>query len=328
MLNLFIIESMFSENAELVFDPSTKSEKIKSSGPEGTTVSSTPYFVPGIDMDNISNIISQLISDFGDIPIKIHLIDPNYRIRFFYTEKGKEEYEKLLKLIKEFEMETHCCSFEEFLKTYSFIVEDDYIFASYKTYKDNYEYVAYLDGILDLNRYYIHGCSTVDDILNYISPLNIFKGPDLREYQTTNGQSQFEDKKVINKMINDGILQLSYLIDAGCLEAENFIQREIPSWVLQVENLFMKLVIYHNELFPRKLNFGPSDNSNGKKMQEYFCESGKYRQLIVQCMCLTVYNYNKLNGKQLPSLESYNMFIVFKNKDFLQFLTISEDIEL
>ena len=125
-------------------------------------------------------------------------------------------------------------------------------------------------------------------------------------------------------MINDGIFHLAYLIDAGCLDSENFIQRNIPSWTLQVENLFMKLVIYHNELFPRKLDFGPNDNSDGKKMQEYFCESGKYRQIIVQCMCLTIYNFNKINGKELPSLENYNMFAIFKDKNFLQFLKINE----
>jgi hypothetical protein len=304
-VHLFIFESLFSETFELHFE----NQEIESSSPK---------FVLGINLDNLEIAINDLKRQFTTMNIKIYLIDPKNRINNYYTPKGIEEYSKISNLIKTFDISVHYCDWEEFNKNLIYNPDDEYIFATQKSFSSLYDMVAYCDSTLDINRFYISNLNKIEDVINCQSPLDIFSIADMRQVVSNRGDVQFENQEEIRGLLRSGYIHLKYLILVGFLDGEKFVQQKAPSWIFNVENLFIKLIIYHNEMFPNKLNFGNNDTSSGKTIQEHFNESSEYRKVIVQSMCLTFYNF-LLQRNLITPIEITQLWIFFKEGKFDSF---------
>ena len=261
-VHLFIFESLFSETFELHFE----NQEIDSSSPK---------FIPGMNLDNLKKAKELLIKQFTTTNIQIYLIDPKNRINTYYTPEGQEENEKISILIETFNISTHYCDWEEFNKNLIYNPDDEYVFATLKSFPSLYDMAAYCDSTLDINRFYISNLDKIEDVINCQSPLDIFSCADMRQAVTSRGDKQLENREEISNLLHDGYVHLKYLIIAGFLDGEKFVQNKVPSWSFNVENLFIKLIIYHNEMFPSKLNFGNGDTSSGKTIQEHFNESAE-----------------------------------------------------
>jgi hypothetical protein len=187
---------------------------------------------------------------------------------------------------------------------------------------------AYCETLIpcDINRFYIDNCQDVSHVVKAKALFNIFTPFDVsntltaKKLKSKKFEAPEKNIEVIEFLIQEGFEIAKYYIRAGFLDGERFIQDDIPSWALNMENTICKLIILQNGFLPIIPDFGTSTLdmiTSGKTTQEKFNESSLYRQQITRALCLTIYHYLKTyKGKILPPLDSLQLY-----KNFLDLET-------
>ena len=306
-IKIYIINSLFYENSNVEMY-------------NGEFLSTNQVFIPTVNFSELSLLSEKIKKIFTSLEnVEIHLIDKNNRIKYYYTEEGREQYEIFLNNISE-NIYIHSCDWEDYNKTIVYSSEDEYIFATVNSYRNKYEFALNIDGLFDINRFYIHDMKKLSDIYNIkkcASPLNLFLNENnYNERFTSRNDLQEIDEEAIKWLLSNGIEHCKYCIIAGFLDNERFVQNKIPSWVLNVETFYMKGTIYHNELFPKILFFSEEDTSHGKTIQEKFLESAKYRYDITRKMIEYLYYYCNYKNNDFV----INNFDEFKNLNIYDYM--------
>jgi len=306
---VYIIDSMFYENSDVVSS-------------KGIYEYTIEKFVPTIDYSELPTIFEQLELYYNS-KVEIHLVDVKNSIKHYYTDDGKKEFEVFSEAIKNKNVYVHSDTWSKFYKTIPFNLNDQYIFATSKKFINKYQMSLEYNLLTNLNFFYVNNMKSIKDIISLkkcTSPFNIYQDLsllNLKENKTLRGDFQEIDFDSLKWLLNQGVEQTELCVKAGCLEKERFIQKRVPSWVLNPESYFMKGVIYHFSLLPLQ-------NSNPVTLitnQDLFIESSEYRYNIVLNMCYTLYSYclmiqknKKYDGERIPEVLSENYF--FKKNIF------------
>ena len=304
-IKVYIIDSMFFEysNIQMI---------------DGEYSLTSQEFISTVDFSELSILEDEIKSSFKNLKddqlnVEIHLIDKNNRIKYYYTDEGKEQFNIFSKNIKN-NIFIHSCDWEDYNKNMVYLDEDEYIFSTTKTFRNKYEFALNIDGLFHINRFYIHDMKSLLDICNINkckSPLNIYVNLNkdkIYNMYTSRDDLQEIDNEAISWLLINGIEHCKNCVIAGFLKKERFVQNRVPSWTLNVESFYMKGVIYHEKLFPKVLFFSSEDTSHGKTIQEKFLESADYRYKITIKMAEYLYFYCKFISNNEFTLSSMNQF--------------------
>lgn len=283
---VFIIESANREIFETEFENG-----------EIQNISSSTY-VEHLNIDNFQEMNDIVSTKFSDDVVTV-FVDENYQVKYYYTEQGEEEYEKIQALEAETDIVQVCRSnWMEFLPSFGGLDDTaNYVFVSSKNFKNVYDMANFLQLPINNNCYYIWNCKDIREAVNAESYYNIFSSTKRKDQIDTLGNEVKIDYSAINWIVEQGVSQIKLMIKAGLLNKEPYIQAFIDQWALNPHSYFSKGIITEYGLKPKPPTEGDAKILKGLTIVEQFNRSLEYRYLIVDIMSKILCKYGFEFGK-------------------------------
>lgn len=280
----------------------------------GRTKFTTPEFVPCLNMNDLQRLIEQFNERFGT-EVFIHFVDPNLKIRYYYTPEGRAYFNILhdIRSNEDFKNVTfHDCQWYEMRDDIEINQDNDYHIVSFDdSFECSYDFLNFLELKVYNNVYIKYGIKSLMEIIDAKCPYNVFGAPD--EFLTTMGEPAEQDHDALMWIIENGVRTVQAHIKAGFLAKERYVQVAVPCWTLNVESHFIKGIILEYEIFPPKKIMYSKRVCIGKTIQEKFTESAEYRYLITDTICRVLsqlgINYGKLSEVRYPHLVDFERLL-------------------
>lgn len=257
-----------------------------------------PQLNINMNLDSYDSMITEVSSKFKTNVVTI-FVDQQYQIKYYYSNEGQKELEKLNKLKENSANHFKNANWHEFFVDFVGIdesFENHYIFATSKNFKDAYYMSNFLSLPFTLNSYYIWNVSDISQVVEAKSYYNVFSVIPKKLQLNSLGENVVVDSVSLNNLIKIAVIQTQSLMKAGFLKNEAFIQSWVDNWCLNPESIFIKGVILEYELTPK----APVDDSKilkGLTIREQFNESSQYRYDILDIMCRCLCKYGLEFGK-------------------------------
>jgi hypothetical protein len=285
-----------------IIDGISHEKHIKTLSEDGRHDSTTPNFVPNLNIFDYGLMVANLMR-FGDVinrsDINVHFVDERLKRDQFYTDEGKLFFEELLKLVQNPFVHFHDCNWVDFSSNLVLDSMKNYFFITPLTFMTDYHFFNYLGINLSSNYYIYHGAKSLLDCKNARCPINIFDNVNPNTALDTYGRSLYVNQTHIMYILDSAVKQTRYLINAGFLTRQRFVQVAVPAWCLNVRSPFIHGVILQNNILPEYKVMFSEKLCTGKTTQEKFNESSEYRYTITDLMCKTLaefaINFNKVS---------------------------------
>lgn len=278
-------------------------EKFENVYVDGIIDDFTVEFKERIDMSNFNEkimILRQSFLEKYDVHIdEIHLMDNNYTINHYYTEKGRKHFNDLKTAVEnqgENLFINDANTYEEFEKM-NFSNDRAHFIADYETFSDEFHFMDNISKCFDNNIFIFWGLRKIEDILSAKCYYDPFSGKKIAISRDCFGMDIFHNPNSIQCFFEFALTQTHYLIEAGFMNRERFVQKAIPAWALNINScMFSRGVILRYGLFPRSSYTTDGNIEYRFEVMEMFCESADYRYQITDAMLKIVVKLSKNLG--------------------------------
>ncbi len=243
-------------------------------------------FVEKINMDHIKeNILTIklfMMENYRTENFTFSFVDENYRINFYYTQRGKDFFNSLSTFIRDEnnngEVEFNDCKVRDFFETFEMNKNTAYFIASYDSYEHEYHFCNFLNIPLDSNIFTIYRIRNFLEILNSKCNYDLFSAQSIDESLDCFERQRHMNLRAVKNVIKRGIIQLEIFKSTGFLDFSEFIFLKIPAFALNIEcEIFSAGVILRYGLIPPKEYYLDGTPYCTNTPQEEFCESSDYR---------------------------------------------------
>lgn len=283
---VFIVESGNTESFELEFDKREISNVIPSK------------YIKNLDIEYFEEMVANIAARFKD-EVFVTFVDQQYQIKYYYTEEGKKELERLENLEKNEAQVRFCnCNWMEYFPHFEGLDDtSNYIFASKENFVNVYDMANFLQIPINNNCYFIWNIKSLADVPYAESYYNIFSNIRRKDQYDTLGEKVTEDEDALKWIVEHGVEQVKGLIKAGVLKKEPFIQSMVDSWVLNVYSYFSAGILTEFDMIPQPPEGEESRILKGLTPREQFNEDCQYRYNILDRMCRCLCKYGLEFGK-------------------------------
>lgn len=257
----------------------------------GIITNFTVEFQKRLDINNFQEKvleIKQKILEIYNCEVEeIYLMDSNYLVNHFYTQEGKEFFNEM-RLVAQNQGEnifiTDSNSYQE-LEKMNFSKDRAHFIADFNNFNDEYQFMHNISKCFDNNIFIAWNIRSFEDILSCKCYYDPFSGAKIVQSRDCFGNSVHHNVTSVRSFMEYGLTQTIYLINAGFLNRERFVQKKIPAWPLNIEScMFSKGIILRYGLFPEILFTKEGNTEYVFKIQEMFCESADYRYQVTDLM--------------------------------------------
>ena len=267
-----------------------------------------------LDIEYFDKMVSDIASRFED-EVFVTFVDQQYQIKYYYTDEGKRELERLENLERNENQVRFCnCNWMEYFPHFEGLDDSsNYIFASKEEFINVYDMANFLQIPINNNCYFIWNIKSLEEVSLAKSYYNIFSNTKRKNQIDSLGNKVTEDEESLKWIVEYGVQQIKGLIKAGVLNKERFIQKMVESWVLNVHSYFSSGIIIEFDMIPQPPKGEESKILKGLTPQEAFNEDCQYRYNIADRMCRCLCKY----GLEFEKLATINNNPHTVNFDFL-----------
>lgn len=301
-VHVFIVESANEEIMDQVFE-----------NREVVGLTEAKY-VENLNLDGLDDLFSGLQEVFNE-EVFMTFVDKQYQNKHPYSEEGKTELERIKDLREHPDQMTFCnCDWFEFMPEFNGIDPNHhYIFVSSKNFKNCYDFANMLQVNMLSNCYFAWGVKELKEVIDAKCYYNLFSNIKRKDQKNSRGEPITIDMDSIKWMVEHGVRQVQWLVHAGVLKYESFLQREIPNWTTNVHSYYSDAIIREFELIPQPPPGEESKFFIGKTPQEQFNEDAQYRYNILERMMVSLCKY----GLEFGKITSINGNIHTVNYEFI-----------
>lgn len=277
---VFIIESGNTE----VFEQTFVNREVDNVIPQSFTVK--------MNIDKFDEMVTSVSQRFSDNTMVL-FVDEQYHIKYYYTNEGKEELDKLNLLKEKKDQVQFCnCNWMEFMLNFGGLDDTaNYVFATSENFENIYDMANFLQLPINPNCYFVWNCNDITDCNNAKSYYNIFSStPKIKQIDSL-GEPVTIDDQAIKWIIEYGVRQIQGFIEAGILKKEAYIQRYVDQWILNPHSYFSKGIIIEYDLKPKPPLPGEQKILKGLTVTEQFNEDASYRYQIADKICRILCKY-------------------------------------
>lgn len=285
---------------------------------EGVLKRSTAVFVENIDLTKIEKMVENYKNIIGKDLI-VHLVDKNFKIRYYYTYEGQKYFNMIHDLQKRTDIKIifHDCEWYELDK--SDIINNTSIvhyIATTQSFINIYDFTNWLGFRIYDHIFLKYGFTDFDDLIdskkiNMVIPYNIYGNQE--DYITIENLPPHIDIEAVEWIIENGVKTVQAHIKAGFYDKERYVQNRIPCWTLNTESHFIKGIIEEYEIFPPIIVSAIIGDITSKTIQEKFQESADYRFVILEKMCEILskigIKFGKIKEAKIPHLLNFDLLL-------------------
>lgn len=301
-VHVFIVESANEEVMEQVFEDR-----------EVVGLTDAKY-IEKLNLDGLEELLKSLEVRF-DREVFVTFVDKQYQNKHPYSKEGKAELDRIKDLRDIPDRIAFCnCDWYEFLPEFSDIDPNNhYVFLSANNFQNCYDFANMLQVNMLGNCYFSWGIKDLREGTNAKSYYNLFSFIKKKDQFNSIGEPVTIDIDAIKWIVEHGVKQVQWMVYAGFLKYESFVQKNIPHWVTNIHSYYSDAIIREFDLLPKPPVGEESKILKGKTPQEQFNEDAQYRYNVLNYMMTSLCKY----GIEFNKIISVNGNIQTVNYDLL-----------